>query len=178
NMLQRGMASWKRMLQVMETEPAIADTVRLKADTTHALRNPEIRGDIEFRNLTFAFGSTTVLHNVSAKIAAGQTAALVGPTGSGKSALISLLARLYDPPPGSVFVDGVDVRELPLAVLRGALGFVPQEPFLFSDSLAANVAFGFDAQDARGEALSGPPGDRQRAILDAGAVSRLDREVA
>src|SRR5207248_326303 len=154
-----------------------------------------LKGDIEFRNLTFAFGATTILHDVSAKIAAGQTAALVGPTGSGKSALISLLARLYDPPPGSVFVDGVDVRELPLAVLRGPIGFVPQEPFLFSDSLAANVAFGFDAQDARGAALSasakatadrrsfsegwsGPPGDRQQSILDAAAVSRLDKDVA
>ena len=186
NMIQRGMASWKRMLQVLEAEPAIADSVggperpapHSGSGATLSGSPTPIRGDIEFRNLTFAFGSTAVLHNVSAKIAAGQTVALVGPTGSGKSALISLLARLYDPPPGSVFVDGVDVRELPLAVLRGAIGFVPQEPFLFSDSLAANVAFGFDAQDARGAALSGPPGDRQQSILDAAAVSRLDKDVA
>ena len=68
------------------------------------------------------------------------------PTGSGKSTLISLLARLHDPPPGTVFVDGVDVRDIPLATLRGAIGFVPQEPFLFSDTLADNVAFGLDAQ--------------------------------
>src|SRR4029453_5137855 len=67
----------------------------------------------------------------------------------GKSTLISLLARLHDPPPGTVFVDGVDVREIPLAVLRSAIGFVPQEPFLFSDTLADNVAFGLDAQNAR-----------------------------
>ena len=86
-----------------------------------------------------------MLNHVSATIAAGQTVALVGVTGSGKSTLISLLARLHDPPPGTVFVDGVDVREMPLAALRGAIGFVPQEPFLFSDTLADNVAFGLDA---------------------------------
>jgi ATP-binding cassette subfamily B multidrug efflux pump len=164
NMLQRGMASWKRMLQVLETEPTIKDEVRLKAGT-------EIRGEIEFRDLTFAFGATPVLKHVSARIAAGQTVALVGQTGSGKSALISLLARLYDPPPGTVFVDGIDVRELPLSTLRGAIGFVPQEPFLFSDTIAANVAFGFDA-------VPRPHRDRQQAILDAAAVSRLDKDVS
>ena len=93
----------------------------------------------------FAFGGPPVLDHVSARIEAGQTVALVGVTGSGKSTLINLLARLHDPPPGTVFVDGVDVRDLPLAVLRGAIGFVPQEPFLFSDTLADNVAFGLDA---------------------------------
>src|SRR5262249_57612290 len=84
------------------------------------------------------------------RIAGGQTVALVGPTGSGKSTVIAMLARLYDPPPGTVFIDGVDVRSIPLATLRGSIGFVPQEPFLFSDTLADNDAFGFDAQeDAR-----------------------------
>ncbi len=157
NMIQRGMASWKRMLEVLETEPAIAD----RRPGPHRA----IRGDIEFRDLTFGFGATPVLHHISARIAAGQTVALVGPTGSGKSALISLIARLYDPPPGTVFVDGVDVRELPLATLRGAIGFVPQEPFLFSDSLAANVAFGVpDAGDDR--------------IRSASAIARLDKDVA
>ena len=75
--------------------------------------------------------------------------ALVGVTGSGKSTLITLLARLHDPPPGTVFIDGVDVRDIPLATLRGAIGFVPQEPFLFSDTLADNVAFGLDATSER-----------------------------
>jgi ATP-binding cassette subfamily B protein len=185
NMIQRGMASWKRMLQVLETEPAIRDSDEVRGAGLSgprpgdpervALRSPAIRGDIEFRDLTFGFGSTPVLHHVSAKIAAGQTVALVGPTGSGKSTLISLLARLYDPPPGTVFVDGVDVRELPLATLRGAVGFVPQEPFLFSDSLASNVAFGIDGSRA---ALSGPPDARQDRILSASAVARLDKDVA
>jgi ATP-binding cassette subfamily B protein len=169
NMLQRGMASWKRMLEVLETVPAIRDS------GSRAVSGPrsetEIRGDIEFRDLTFSFGPTPVLHHISAKIQAGQTVALVGPTGSGKSALISLLARLYDPPPGTVFLDGIDIRELPLSTLRGAIGFVPQEPFLFSESLGANVAFGFDA-------VPRPHRDRQQAIADAAATSRLDKDVA
>ena len=159
NMLQRGMASWKRMLEVLDTEPAIADCGLRIADLL------AIRGDIEFRDLVFGFNGTPVLNHVSAKIDAGQTVALVGVTGSGKSTLISLLARLHDPPPGSVFIDGVDVREMPLAVLRGAIGFVPQEPFLFSDTLADNVAFGLDAltlRQAQGERDAGPVrGERQ-----------------
>jgi len=190
NMLQRGMASWKRMLEVLDTEPAIADRpmVRLKPDITSD--GAVIRGDIEFRDLTFAYGDAApVLQHVSARIDAGQTVALVGPTGSGKSTLISLLARLHDPPPGTVFVDGVDVRDIPLASLRGAIGFVPQEPFLFSDTLADNVAFGLDAADhERGATLSGSPGaglkgrpyekSRSEKIEAAAAVARLDKDVA
>ena len=182
NLIQRGMASWKRMLEVLETKPAIADDemVRLKADTTEVDGTDApvvsgfgrtINGEIEFRNLTFGFGPTTVLHHISVKIAAGQTVALVGPTGSGKSTLISLLPRLYDPPPGTVFVDGKDIRDIPLATLRGAIGFVPQEPFLFSDSLAANVAFGFDARRESNR-------NREDVIRRAAAVARLDKDVA
>jgi ATP-binding cassette subfamily B protein len=181
NMVQRGMASWKRMLEVLRTEPAIRDAgVRLQPDATGT-----IRGEIEFRDLTFRYGEATVLEHVSARIAAGQTVALVGPTGSGKSTLISLLARLHDPPPGTVFVDGVDVRLWPLAALRGAIGFVPQEPFLFSDTLAANVAFGIDASEVGRAALSGPPpadaglkGPRYERIVSSSAVARLDKDVA
>ncbi|OLC76455.1 MAG: hypothetical protein AUH72_18950 [Acidobacteria bacterium 13_1_40CM_4_65_8] len=168
NMLQRGMASWKRMLEILDTEPAIADRGLRIADSW------SIRGAIEFRDLVFGFNGTPVLNHVSAKIEAGQTVALVGVTGSGKSTLISLLARLHDPPPGTVFIDGVDVREMPLAVLRGAIGFVPQEPFLFSDTLADNVAFGLDAIAGAGEAgragQAGQPGradgDPGRPVLD------------
>jgi len=180
NMLQRGMASWKRMLEVLEVEPAISDAVRLKADTTYVAdtayvasgfrRTSDVRGAIEFRDLTFAYGDALVLDRVSAKIDAGQTAALVGVTGSGKSTLISLLARLHDPPAGTVFLDGVDVREIPLAVLRGAIGVVPQEPFLFSDTLADNVAFGLDADD-RSASLSGDRSDRANARLKASRSS-------
>jgi ATP-binding cassette subfamily B protein len=173
NMLQRGMASWKRMLEVLETEPAIADR-GLRPSTGSG----RIRGAIEFRDLVFSYGDTPVLDHVSATIEPGQTVALVGVTGSGKSTLISLLARLHDPPPGTVFIDGIDVREIPLATLRSAIGFVPQEPFLFSDTLADNVAFGLDAQSAQeGQERPDAHGARRQRIEAAAAVARLDKDV-
>jgi ATP-binding cassette subfamily B protein len=167
NMLQRGMASWKRMLDVLDTEPAVNDG-RAKAGL---LRAGDVRGEIELRDLTFSYDGTPVLEHVSARVEPGQTVALVGPTGSGKSTLISLLPRLFDPPPGTVFIDGVDVLDIPLAVLRAAIGFVPQEPFLFSETIADNVAFGADVSS------SPSPPDR-RAVERAAAVARLDKDVA
>jgi ATP-binding cassette subfamily B protein len=172
NMIQRGMASWKRMLEVLDTVPAIADDVR--HERRGSVRANPIRGDIEFRDLVFSYNGTKVLDHVSARIPAGQTVALVGVTGSGKSTLINLVARLHDPPPGSVFVDGEDVLEMPLQVLRGAIGFVPQEPLLFSDTLAGNVAFGLDAQDW----LRGQTDVRRQRIVGAAAIARLDKDVA
>ncbi len=159
-------------------------------DPQSAIRN--VTGAIEFRDLVFSFNGTPILNHVSATIAAGQTVALVGVTGSGKSTLISLLARLHDPPPGTVFIDGVDVREIPLETLRSAIGFVPQEPFLFSDTLADNVAFGLDAADElRGAKALAEPADRSAKalaerpidsrhdrIVEAAAVARLDKDVA
>jgi len=197
NMLQRGMASWKRMLEVLDIEPAIADLGMRIADHPQSIRNPQfairnVTGAIEFRDLVFSFNGTPILNHVSATIAAGQTVALVGVTGSGKSTLISLLARLHDPPPGTVFIDGVDVREIPLETLRSAIGFVPQEPFLFSDTLADNVAFGVDAaRELRGAKALAEPADRSAKalaerpidsrhdrIVEAAAVARLDKDVA
>ena len=183
NVLQRGMASWKRMLEVLDA-----------GAPSGPLPNREgtpILGAIEFRDLVFKHDDQTVLDHVSARIEAGQTVALVGATGSGKSTLVNLIARLYEPPRGAVFVDGVDVRDIPLATLRGAIGFVPQEPFLFSDSLGANVAFGLDGRDGPAGAsradLSGEAGqagrevvlrDRDARIRDAAGVARLDKDVA
>jgi ATP-binding cassette, subfamily B, multidrug efflux pump len=190
NMLQRGMASWKRMLEVLDTVPAIRDekqpqsplsTPRISgsaASASSAVAFREIRGEIEFRDLVFGYNGTPVLDHVSARIEAGQTVALVGVTGSGKSTLINLLARLHDPPPGTVFVDGIDVRELPLSVLRGAIGFVPQEPFLFSDTVADNVAFGLDAKSGGSGGSGGSADDRMPRIVEAAAVARLDKDVA
>ena len=163
NMVQRGFASWTRLLEVLDAVPDIADP-----EAGRLVVLPAVAGAVEFRDLTFAYGDRPVLEHVSARIEAGQTVALVGPTGSGKSTLISLLPRLFDPPPGTVFVDGVDVRDLALSQLRGAIGFVPQEAFLFSESIADNIAFGVG-----GVAMA----DRARVEWAAG-IARLDKDVA
>jgi ATP-binding cassette subfamily B protein len=165
NMLQRGMASWKRMLEVLDAVPEISD-----ATVTDAGRAAPLRGQIEIRNLVFTYPGSDrpVLDRVSLRIEEGQTAAFVGATGSGKSTLITLLPRLHEPPPGAVFLDGVDVREIPLARLRGTIGFVPQEPFLFSDTIAENIAYGIELPEGEG---------RDQRIRTAAAVSCLDKDV-
>ena len=168
NLLQRGLASWKRMLEILDAPPAITDE--------HVPATPitNIEGAIEFRNLTFRYGDTEVLHNVSLTIPAGTTTAIVGATGSGKSTLLSLLPRLHEAPPGAVFIDGVDVRQIPLATLRGAIGFVAQEPFLFSASVADNIAFGLPRAESKGLT------DRahsQAVIEEAAATARLDKDI-
>jgi ATP-binding cassette subfamily B protein len=173
NILQRGMASWKRMLEVLDAVPDIADT-----GVTEAGRTVRITGAIEIRDLTFAYPGTgrVVLDHVSLRIEAGQTVALVGPTGSGKSTLIHLLPRLFDPPPGTVFLDGVDVREIPLERLRGAIGFVPQEPFLFSESIAENVSLG--VTEAGASAEKGARTIDPVRLQEAAGLARLDKDIA
>jgi len=142
NLWQRGTASLKRFNAILETEPAIADA-------PDAAERPPIKGDIEFRDLTFAYNGKPVLHDIDLKIEHGHTVALVGKTGSGKSTLVSLVPRLIDAPDGSVLVDGRPVREYKIDQLRGAVGFVPQETFLFSDTLAANIAFGVTSDEGQ-----------------------------
>ena len=140
NMLQRGMAAWQRMLNVFEVVPSIRDSAAVRSGSGTGVGG--VRGAVEFRNLTFAYNGRDVLSNVSAAVQPGQMLALVGPTGSGKSTLVELIPRLFDPPPGTVFVDGMDVRDMPLNELRRAIGYVSQEPFLFSDTLRENISFG------------------------------------
>jgi ATP-binding cassette, subfamily B, multidrug efflux pump len=159
NLLQRGTASWKRLLEVIDVQPLVSD-----AEANHAIQS--IDGEVEFRNLTFAFGDAVVLRGVSFSVPKGTTTAIVGATGSGKSTLLSLLPRLHDAPPDTVFIDGVDVRRIPLHVLRGAIGFVNQEPFLFSTTLAENIAFGARAHQ----------GDRDR-VAAAASIARLDKDL-
>jgi ATP-binding cassette, subfamily B, multidrug efflux pump len=169
NLLQRGAASWERMLEVLDTAPAIRDRAVRAIPPGF-----QLRGSIEYRRLTLRLGDRVVLDDVSFAVEPGQVLAVVGPTGSGKSVLVSLLARLHEPPAGTVFVDGHDVLDLPLAVLRAAIGFVPQEPFLFSSTVAENIAFG-DPADIRAD---GP--ERTAAterVRWAAATSRIDRDV-
>ncbi|MGZ5481588.1 MAG: ABC transporter ATP-binding protein [Pyrinomonadaceae bacterium] len=139
NVYQRGMASWKRMLAVARVKPAITDLPQVKEQLP-------IKGRIEFRDLTFRYHANApeVLRDINLTIEEGQTVAFVGRTGSGKSTLVNLIPRVIDAPEGSVFIDGVSVRDYPLNQLRSAVGYVPQETFLFSDSLSRNIAFGHE----------------------------------
>jgi len=164
NVFQRGLAAWKRMLVVMDAEPAVTGSSARPVEPVSP-----IRGRLEFRNLSFAYNGDLVLEGVSARVEPGQTLALVGPTGAGKSTLLALLPRLFDPPPRTVFVDDIDILELPLSTLRGAIGMVPQEPFLFSDTVAENVLFGVAAEDTR---------DPERVAAEAMAIARLDKDLA
>lgn len=150
NIVQRGTASLERIQQIFRTEPAIADGPR----TDSAIR--ELEGSIEFCHLTFSYnGGPPVLKDINLRIAAGSTVALVGHTGAGKSTLASLLPRFYDAAPGMVRVDGRDIAAIPVEVLRRSIGMVPQEAFLFSDTLRANIAFGVaDATDEQVEAAA------------------------
>jgi ATP-binding cassette subfamily B protein len=184
NILQRGMASWKRMLEVLDAVPEISDQ-----GVSSAGAALEVKGAIEFRDVVFSYPGSDrrVLDHVSLRIEPGQTVALVGATGSGKSTLISLLPRLHEPPAGTVLVDGVDVREIPLERLRRAIGFVPQEPFLFSDSLAENVALGTRAAAGGGRPQPASSGTRapdgtagaidDERLREAAAIARLDKDV-
>ena len=164
NLFQRGLAAWKRMLDVMDAEPAVRETPDPVVEPSHP-----IRGRLEFRDLSFAYNGRRVLDGVSARVEPGQTLALVGPIGCGKSTLLSLLPRLFDPPPGTVFIDDVDILELPVSTLRRAIGMVPQEPFLFSDTIAENVLFGVDDDTGL---------DPARLAHEAMAIARLDKDLA
>ncbi|HEV2112669.1 MAG TPA: ABC transporter ATP-binding protein, partial [Terriglobales bacterium] len=156
NLMQRGTASLKRVNQLLHEQPDIADSAS-------AVELPvPVRGEIEFRNVSVDYMKTEpgsngaraqqpALHSIDLRIPAGQTLAIVGPTGGGKTTLISLISRLRDPSRGQILVDGADVRQIPLAQLRGAIGQVPQETFLFSDTIAENIAFG--AAGAGAEAI-------------------------
>jgi ATP-binding cassette subfamily B protein len=167
NLLQRGMAAWQRMVEVLEAAPAVAGRdAESEGDVAAAAA---IRGRLEFRDLSFAYNGHPVLHEVSATVESGQTLALVGPTGSGKSTLISLLPRLFDPPRGTVFIDDRDILDLPIATLRRAIAVAPQEPFLFSRTVADNVRFGTGGADSA---------DLGDVIERAMAIARLDKDLA
>lgn len=151
DIFQRGTASLARIQQFFEEKSEITDVDVPARDVPR-----EVHGAIEFRDLTFRYPANDenkepplVLKNVNLKVPAGKSLAIVGPTGSGKSTLVDLIPRIYDAEPGSVLIDGRPIREFPLELLRKNVGFVPQETFLFSDTIRENVAFGaVDASDA------------------------------
>jgi len=136
NLFERGTASMVRIHELLIEEPTIDDR-----DAAPEKVSP-IEGNVEFRHLSFSYGNTEILRDISLTIPAGSSLALVGLTGAGKTTLVSLIPRLYDAPPGTVLIDGRPVREYPLAQLRAAIGFVPQETFLFSETIRENILFG------------------------------------
>jgi len=157
NMFQAGWASLGRLQEIFNAVPKITDPI----DPVTA----PIKGDVEFRNVSFAYGQAIELHDISFKVPAGGSLAIVGPTGSGKSTVVNLIPRLFDVQQGEVLIDGIDVKRRPLEQLRRAVGYVPQETFLFSVPLRENVGFGLD------EKLTDPQLDW------AGDVSQLNKDV-
>jgi ATP-binding cassette subfamily B multidrug efflux pump len=137
NIFQRGTASMGRINELLIEKPEIIDSPTLDAPQ-------QIVGDIEFRHLSYSYNGVPVLHNINLRIPAGSSLAIVGPTGSGKTTLVNLIPRVYDAARGSVLIDGRAIQDYPVETLRRNIGFVPQETFLFSDTIRENIAFGTD----------------------------------
>ena len=157
NLLERGRASMQRLNYILDTVPDIQDQ-------SSGLADFEVEGALEFRNLSFAYNGTPTLRNILLAIPKGKTVAVVGATGSGKSTLVQLIPRLTNAPANSVFVDGIPIERIPLATLRGAIGFIPQDTFLFGETIRENIAFGVEsATDAE--------------IRRAAEISNIDRDV-
>jgi len=169
NLFQRGTASVIRIDELLKAQPDIVDelTDEEMGDLNARVGSNvlALQGDIEFRNLSFSYETgPEVLHDISLKIPAGTSLAVVGPTGSGKSTLVNLIPRLYDAPKDSLLIDGVSVQKWTIHHLREQIGFVPQETFLFSESVAQNIAFGV-------------PGATEQQIEDAASIAHIRTEI-
>jgi ATP-binding cassette, subfamily B, multidrug efflux pump len=150
NLMQRGMASMRRLTDIWNVEP--------ESDAAHPV-DLHPRGDLEIRNLTFAYGNHDVLRDIDLTVRPGETVGIVGRTGSGKSTLLALLTRAFVPPPNTIFLDGHPIETIPMRQLRDWIGMVPQETFLFSESIAENIRFGRpDATDEEVEAAANEAG--------------------
>jgi ATP-binding cassette subfamily B protein len=146
-----------RIQEILAQQPEIADEDQAsshepRATSEQVARSSQLEargllGEIEFRNLNFAYNGTAVLNDINLRIPAGSSLAIVGPTGSGKTTLVNLIPRIYDAAPGAVVIDGRPIREFPLDFLRRQIGFVPQETFLFSDTIRENIAYGVSKED-------------------------------
>src|SRR4029453_10180617 len=130
---------------LMERLNYILDTVPEVKDEPGILPDFDVQGSIEFRDLTFSYNGNPTLHNVSLSIPKGKTVAIVGATGAGKSTLVQLIPRLHNAPPNSLFIDGIAIERIPLAALRRGIGFIPQDTFLFSETIRENIAFGVES---------------------------------
>jgi len=176
SLLQRGQASWRRLAEMLETRPAICDgELALDAD--------EVRGDVSIRNLTVEIGGRVLVDGVSLEVPAGTVTAVVGRLGSGKSLLVEAIPRLLDVPAGSVFIDGHDVTQLRLTSLRRVIGYAPQEAFLFSNTIAENIAMGLPERGENGAALTAEAAaTRPRAVSEevrrAAEAAGLERDLA
>jgi ATP-binding cassette subfamily B multidrug efflux pump len=176
NIFQRGTASMVRIQEILAQQPEIEDEDQAsshepRATSEQVARSSQLEarsllGEIEFRNLNFAYNGTEVLRDINLRIPAGSSLAIVGPTGSGKTTLVNLIPRIYDAPPGGVLIDGRPVRQFPLDSLRRQIGFVPQETFLFSDTIRENIAYGVSQED--GEATL----DQIKAAAEAANIAR------
>jgi ATP-binding cassette subfamily B protein len=163
NIFQRGTASLVRIQEILTQQPEIADEATLALDggatrvsPVHQVANADdssidIQGEIEFRNLNFAYNGVEVLRDINLRIPAGSSLAIVGPTGSGKTTLVNLIPRIYDAAPGTVLIDGRPIRQFPLDPLRRHIGFVPQETFLFSDTIRENIAYGIAQENGEAQ---------------------------
>ena len=167
NLFQRGSASMGRLNKIFETEPAVRPP-----ENPVPLAEP--RGGVEFRNVSFRYPGTErlVLKDVSFSADPGQTVAVVGPTGSGKSTLVTLIPRIYDVTSGRVLVDGVDVRDLDSGELRSLIGMVPQDPFLFSATIEENIGLGIGL-DLGAEEPGAEDEDPDEVVLEAARVAQL-----
>lgn len=136
NVVQRGTTSWERLKEILENEPVIQDDENTDFSLT------SIKGEIEFKDVTLEFGELTALENVSFRIRAGERIGITGRTGSGKTMIVNLIARIIEPTRGQILIDGIEIERFPVEVLRRFIGIVPQEPYLFSDTIAENIAYG------------------------------------
>jgi ATP-binding cassette subfamily B multidrug efflux pump len=166
NIFQRGTASLVRIQEILSEQPEIKDGSDLATGVSPV--HHELRGEIEFRNLNFGYDGVPILKDINLRIPAGSSLAIVGPTGSGKTTLVDLIPRIYDAEPGAVLIDGRPIREFPLDSLRRQIGFVPQETFLFSDTIRDNIAFGIAKEN--GEATLDE-------IKSAAAAANIDRDI-
>jgi ATP-binding cassette subfamily B multidrug efflux pump len=181
-LVQRGRASWTRLVQLQDTKSDIVEGTGepLAATTTPAT--------VEVKDLTIRYGDRTILDHLSFTLPPGSITAIVGRTGSGKSTLVEALCRMIDVPPGAIFIDGRDVTTIPLSSLRGQLGYAPQEAFLFSTTIADNVAMGYGAGTAIpaarraelervGAAASAPDLSNEQRVTDAAKAAGLARDL-